>query len=162
MIMRARILALLGTAILLTACDPGSKIAATATKQDDPLPATESQKDFGDYVIYFNAINTDQLTPDIAKQYGIVRSRSQALLNVSLHHKLAGGGTEAVSGAVTASAVNLNGQLKSMTLREIKEDKAVYYIGETPITVTSCAASRVMLSRKSHACFVHPGVIAAG
>ena len=34
--------------------------------------------------------------------------------------------------------------------------------GETPITVTSCAASRVMLSRKSHACFVHPGVIAAG
>ena len=133
MFTRTNVLALLGFAVLLTACDSGNKSLPTA-KQDDPLPSTESQKDFGDYVVYFNAINTDQLTPDIARQYGIVRSKSQALLNVSLHHKLAGGGTEAVSGAVTASAVNLNGQLKSMTLREIKEDKAVYYIGETPIT----------------------------
>lgn len=133
MVMRANVLALLGFAVLLSGCDSGNRTLAT-TRQDDPLPATESQKDFGDYVVYFNAINTDQLTPEIAKQYGIVRSKSQALLNVSIHRKLAGGGTEAVTGAVTASAVNLNAQLKSMTLREIKEDKAIYYIGETPIT----------------------------
>ena len=131
--MRARVLALLGTALLLSACDSGPKLAVT-TKQDDPLPATESQKDFGDYVVYFNAINTDQLTSEIAKQYGIVRSKSQAMLNVSIHKKIPGGGTEAVTGAVTASAVNLNAQLKSMTLREIREDKAIYYIGELPIT----------------------------
>jgi hypothetical protein len=133
MVMRARVLAFLGTAILLSASNSGGKVATTA-KQDDPLPATESQKDFGDYVVYFNALNTDQLTPEIAKQYGIVRSKSQAMLNVSIHKKLPGGGTEAVTGAVTASAVNLNAQLKSMTLREIREDKAIYYIGELPIT----------------------------
>ena len=133
MIIRAHVLALVGISVLLSACDSGSKIAATST-QDEPLPATESQKDFGDYVVYFNAINTDQLTPDIAKQYGIVRSKSQAMLNVSIHRKIAGGGTEAVTGAVTASAVNLNGQLKTMTLREIREDKAIYYIGELAIT----------------------------
>ena len=133
MVTRAQVLALLGIGALLAACDSGTKILST-TKQDDPLPATETQKDFGDYVVYFNALNTDQLTPDIAKQYGIVRSKSQALLNVSIHRKLPAGGTEAVTGAVTASAVNLNGQLKSMTLREIKEDKAIYYIGETPVT----------------------------
>ena len=85
-------------------------------------------------MVYFNAINTNQLTPDIAKQYGIVRSKSQAMLNVSIHRKMQGGGTEAVTGAVTASAVNLNAQLKTMTLREIREDKAIYYIGELPIT----------------------------
>ncbi len=133
MVMLARVLAYLGTALLLSACDSGSNITATS-KQDDPLPATESQKDFGDYVVYFNAINTDQLTPDIAKQYGIVRSKSQAMLNVSIHRKMQGGGTEAVTGAVTASAVNLNGQLKTMTLREIREDKAIYYIGEAAVT----------------------------
>ena len=64
MFTRTNVLALLGFAVLLTACDSGDKSLATA-KQDDPLPATESQKDFGDYVIYFNTINTDQLTPDI-------------------------------------------------------------------------------------------------
>jgi hypothetical protein len=133
MVMRARVLAFIGTAILLSACDSGSKIA-TANKQNDPLPATVTQKDFGNYVLYFNAINTNQLTPDIAKQYGIVRSKSQAMLNVSIHKKSQGGGTEAVTGAVTASAVNLNAQLKSMTLREIREDKAIYYIGELPVT----------------------------
>jgi hypothetical protein len=133
MVMRARVLALVGTAILLSACDSGTKVEATSTK-DEPLPATESQKDFGDYVVYFNAINTDQLTPEIAKQYGIVRSKSQAMLNVSIHRKVAGAPTEAVTGAVTASAVNLNGQLKTMTLREIREDQAIYYIGELPIT----------------------------
>jgi len=133
MVTHARVLALLGTALLISACDSPSKMVMTS-KQDDPLPATESHKDFGDYILYFNAINTDQLTPDIAKQYGIVRSKSQAMLNVSIHRKLQGGGTEAVTGAVTASAVNLNAQLKAMTLREIREDKAIYYIGELPIT----------------------------
>lgn len=133
MVIRVRVLALLGAAVLFSACNSGNKVQTTS-KQDEPLPATESQKDFGDYVVYFNAINTDQLTPEIAKQYGIVRSKSQAMLNVSIHRKVPGGGTEAVTGAVTASAVNLNGQLKNMTLREIREDKAIYYIGELAIT----------------------------
>jgi Domain of unknown function (DUF4426) len=133
MVMRTRVLALLGTAVWLSACDSGSNLDTTST-QEGVLPATESSKDFGDYVVYFNAINTDQLSPDIARQYGIVRSKSQAMLNVSIHRKLENGGTEAVTGAVSASAVNLNAQLKSMTLREIREDKAIYYIGELPIT----------------------------
>ena len=98
------------------------------------MPATEGNKDFGEYVLYFNALNTDQLSPDIAGEYGIVRSKSRAMLNVSIHRKLDNGMTEAVTGAVSASAINLNGQLKTMTLREIREDLAIYYIGELAIT----------------------------
>ena len=56
--------------------------------QEGVLPATESTKDFGEYVLYFNALNTDQLSPDIAREYGIVRSKSRAMLNVSIHRKL--------------------------------------------------------------------------
>jgi hypothetical protein len=63
-----------------------------------------------------------------------VRSKSRALLNVSIHRKLENGQTEAVTGAVSASAINLNGQLKTMTLREIREDTAIYYIGELAVT----------------------------
>jgi hypothetical protein len=35
---------------------------------------------------------------------------------------------------VSASAINLTGQLKTMTLREIREEAAIYYIGELAIT----------------------------
>jgi hypothetical protein len=133
MIGRIRTLACLVLAAGLAACEPTNGIDA-ANAQEGVLPATESSKDFGDYVVYFNALNTDQLSPEIAREYGIVRSKSRAMLNVSIHRKRENGQTEAVTGAVSASAINLNGQLETMTLREIREDVAIYYVGELAIT----------------------------
>ena len=133
MIRRVRMLACLVLAAGIAACEPTGSVDVTST-QDGVLPATESTKDFGEYVLYFNALNTDQLSSDIAREYGIVRAKSRALLNVSIHRKLTNGQTEAVTGTVSASAINLNGQLKAMTLREIREDTAIYYIGELGIT----------------------------
>jgi hypothetical protein len=126
-------LACLILAAALAGCEQANGVDVTNT-QEGVLPATESSKDFGEYVLFFNAINTDQLTPDIAREYGIVRSKSRAMLNVSIHRKRENGTTEAVTGAVSASAINLNGQLKTMTLREIREDLAIYYIGELAVT----------------------------
>jgi hypothetical protein len=134
MSIRLRTLVCLGTALLLAACEPTPTASTMPSTQDDVLPATEGSKDFGDYVVYFSSISTDQLTPDIAREYGIVRSTSRALLNVSIHRKLGAGSTEAVTGAVSASAINLNGQLKGLTLREIREEKAIYYVGELAVT----------------------------
>ena len=133
MFRRIRMLACLTLAMGLAACEPTNGVDAAST-QEGVLPATESLKDFGEYVLFFNALNTDQLSPDIAREYGIVRSKSRALLNVSMHRKHANGQTEAVTGAVSASAINLNGQLRTMTLREVREEAAIYYIGELAIT----------------------------
>jgi hypothetical protein len=133
MVKSMRLLASLVLAAGVAACDPTAGVDATAT-QEAVLPATESSKDFGEYVVYFNALNTDQLTPEIASEYGIVRSRSRAMLNISIHRKHGNGSTEAVTGRVVASATNLNGQLKNMTLREVREEAAIYYIGELAIT----------------------------
>jgi hypothetical protein len=118
MVRRIRTFACLIVVTGLAACDPSTNVDITNT-QEGVLPATESSKDFGDYILYFNALNTDQLSPEIAREYGIVRSKSRALLNVSIHRKQAGAATEAVTGAVSASAINLNGQLKTMTLRDL-------------------------------------------
>jgi hypothetical protein len=133
MVRRICTLACLVLAAALAGCGQANGVDVTNT-QEGVLSATESSKDFGEYVLYFNALNTDQLTPDIAREYGIVRSKSRAMLNVSIHRKNENGTTEAVTGAVSASAINLNGQLKTMTLREIREDLAIYYIGELAIT----------------------------
>lgn len=118
----------------LLGCGPPAPEVDVTNTIEGVLPATESSRDFGDYVVYFNALLTEQLTPDIARQYEIVRSKSRALLNVSIRRKEADGTTTSVTGAVTASAINLNGQLKPMTLREIREEQAIYYIGELAIT----------------------------
>lgn len=133
MVKSMRLLASLVLAAGVAACEPTAGVDVTSA-QEAVLPATESSKDFGEYVVYFNALNTDQLTPDIAREYGIVRSKSRAMLNVSIHRKNGNGATEAVTGTVTASATNLNGQFKSMTLREVREEAAIYYIGELAIT----------------------------
>jgi hypothetical protein len=130
---RLRWLAVLAAAGWLMGCKPAAQVDV-AGAQDGVLPATESHQDFGNYVVYFNALNTDQLTPEIASEYGIVRSKSRAMLNVSIHRKEADGKTVAVTGTVTASAINLTGQLKNMTLREIKEGDAIFYIGELAVT----------------------------
>jgi hypothetical protein len=56
------------------------------------------------------------------------------MLNVSILRKTDGTMGTPVTGSVSASAINLTGQLKSIPLREIEEGAAVYYIGETGIT----------------------------
>ena len=61
-------------------------------------------------------------SPDIAREYGIVRSKSRACSTSAFAASSTTVQTEAVTGAVSASAINLNGQLKTMTLREIRED----------------------------------------
>ena len=94
------------------------------------LASTETSKDFGDYVVHFNALATQQLSPDVAQQHGIIRSKTRALLNVSIIKKEPGTLGRSVSGSVSASAINLTGQLKNITVREIREEDSIYYIGE--------------------------------
>ena len=133
MVARVRILLIVAAAVWLVGCEQRDGAAVTDA-QPGVLPAIEGSKDFGDYIVFFNALNTDQLKPEVAREYEIVRSKSRAMLSVSIHKKGENGQTTAVTGAVTASAANLNGQFKNMTLREIKEGEAIYYIGELPIT----------------------------
>ena len=80
--------------------------------------------------MHFSAQLTDQLPADIAQIYNIVRSKNRAMLNVSVIEE--GTGTP-VTAAVTVKTQNLTGQLKTVTMREIREQEAIYYIGETPV-----------------------------
>ncbi len=118
---------------LLTGCgqSPAPPVSAAAPPLE---PATSSSRDFGNYVLHFNAIRTDTLTPEIAKIYNIARSANRAMLNISLIKKVGGTPGVPVAGRVSAQAVNLNGQFKDLALREIREGDAIYYIGDVPVT----------------------------
>ncbi len=93
-------------------------------------PAAASSADIGDHVVHFSAQSTDQLPPEVARAYGIVRSQNRAMLNVSV---LKEDTSTAVTADVTVRTVNLAGQLKNVTMRKIQEQEAIYYIGETGI-----------------------------
>ena len=97
-------------------------------------PTEDTQKDFDDLEVHYNAIRTDQLTPEVARAYGIERSANQVLLNVAMLTKTPGGAAKPVDGTVSASAHNLNGQLKSLSMRRVQEGPAVYFIGEVGIS----------------------------
>ena len=122
-----RLLIVVALAALAGCEQPSPRTSSNAAAT---INAPESSRDFGDFVVHVNAINTDQLTPEVARQYAIVRSPNRAMLNVSILRKDTGTSGVPVSGRVGASAVNLTGQAKSLELREIREEDAVYYIAE--------------------------------
>lgn len=107
--------------------------ACQQTPDDSALPVTQTSRDFGDYVMHFNALTTDQLTAEIAQRHGIVRSNSRALLNVSILRKEDGTAGVPVAADVEVSASNLTGQLKNVTLKEVREETAVYYLAECAV-----------------------------
>ena len=93
-------------------------------------PAAASDADIGDHIVHFSAQSTDQLPPEVARAYGIVRSKNRAMLNVSILNEST---STAVTADVTVRTVNLAGQLKNVTMRKVQEQEAIYYIGETGI-----------------------------
>jgi len=90
----------------------------------------ENAQDFGDYVVHHNAFTTDSLTPEVAKAYNITRSKNRAMLNVVVLKKVMDTTGEPVAAQASATATNLNAQMRMLKLREIRKDTAIYYIAD--------------------------------
>jgi hypothetical protein len=124
------LLALLSTG--LAGCDSGGLTGRSQQAQ----PTEPTHQDFGNFEVHYNAVRTDELSVDVARAYGIERSGNRVLLNVALLTKATDGKTTPVDGTVTATAYNLNGQLKDLQMRRIQEGSSVYFIGEVGISGT--------------------------
>ena len=111
---------------LVTACGG----AGDSSDVPQAQPAGSSSADIGAHTVHFSALSTDQLPPEIARAYNILRSKNRAMLNVSVIRK---SDAAPVAATVTVKTVNLTGQLKNVTMRQIKEQEAIYYIGETAV-----------------------------
>jgi len=99
------------------------------------LPAIAQQsQDFGDFTVHYNAMRSSMISPEIAKAYGIRRSDSRALINVSILKNAEDNTTNAVTAKISASGRNLTGQTRNVKMREINEgDGAIYYLGELSV-----------------------------
>lgn len=89
----------------------------------------ETETKISGYTIHHNAMTTDSLTPEVAQLYNIQRSKTRGLLTISVLKDQPEATGMPVRAKVTALAANLSSQLKTITLNEVIEGVAVYYIG---------------------------------
>lgn len=120
-------------ALALAACGGPGDNATIPEAQ----PAGATFKDIGAHTVHFSAMTTDTLPPEVARSFNVVRSKNRAMLNVSVIRNDDGKPVEA---DVSVKTVNLTGQLKSVSLRQVSEGNpetdefvAIYYIGDTTV-----------------------------
>jgi hypothetical protein len=127
----------LALAAFALAAAAGTILAGCGSAIDSPprpaSPAATTSTDFGSHELHYNAVRTDALSPEVARAYGIRRSPSRVMLNVALLARSPDGRTEPVDANVTATARNLNGQLKDLQMRRIEDGASVYFVGEVGI-----------------------------
>ncbi len=85
------------------------------------------------FTIHHNAFTADTLTPEIAKSYGLQRSKFRGLLNVSVIKDVPDTTGTPVPADLKAEIILLTGQKSPLIMKEIREGSAIYYIGEFPV-----------------------------
>jgi len=87
-----------------------------------------NEQTVGEYTVHYNLLNTSFIEPNIATQYGIKRSKSIGMLNISVLKKSDNGEETAVISNIFGHGASLAGQVKSLSFKEVKEADAIYYI----------------------------------
>ena len=98
-----------------------------------PFAEAENSTPANGFTIHHNALPVVTLSPEIAKNYGIIRSKYRGLLNVSVIKDIAGTTGQAVTARIEATSRNLIGKIQKIDMREVREGDAIYYLGEFPI-----------------------------
>lgn len=89
----------------------------------------ENMKKLNDLNVHYIAIGSTFLTPEIAKAYGIERSRYKGLVNIAVLDNTQDG-NPAKTVNINGKARNDVGQIKSLDFMEVKEGDAVYYLAQ--------------------------------
>jgi len=90
-------------------------------------------QEFGEYVVHYNAISTNQLVDSMARQYHIERSARRGLLNIAVERKR-DGASSMVGADVSADVSDLTGHRAPIAMRETNEGGDVDYLGEFALT----------------------------
>ncbi|MDX1755139.1 MAG: DUF4426 domain-containing protein [Marinobacter sp.] len=86
--------------------------------------------DFGDYQVHYSVFPSTFLTPEVAAQNQLTRSRAVGILNISILRENDLGGLAPVSGQVEGRVLNDIQQPRFLAFRRIQEGEAVYFISE--------------------------------
>lgn len=105
----------------------------------------ERSQTFGDIEVHFNALSTTELSPDMAKAYKLDRSRNRGMITIAVLKKDKTGVGQPIKAVISASAVNLSSQFTDVTMREIQEEKAIYYLGDYRVSAPDTLKFKVTI-----------------
>ncbi|MHA6791526.1 MULTISPECIES: DUF4426 domain-containing protein [Pseudomonas] len=106
---------------LITACLSVGAMAADVIKG-------ERKEVFGDITVHYNTFNSTFLTPEIAKNAELIRSKQQGVINVSV---LKAG--VPLSAQVSGTVKDLTSQSIPLQFKQVTEQGAIYYIAQYPV-----------------------------
>ncbi len=112
-----------------------------------PTMSTAGEQVFGKYLIHYNAFSSDFLTPEIAKAYGILRSKNRGVINITITENKAGSLPVPVEADIDAVATNEYQKMKDIDLRQINDNGAIYYIAEFSIANQEIISFRINASK---------------
>lgn len=91
----------------------------------------EQKQILGNWEVHYIALNSTFITPAIAKQYSIVRSKYNGLINISVLDKQS---RDARSVVLNGFARNLLGVKKPLNFKQVSEGEAIYYLAVLPFS----------------------------
>lgn len=94
-----------------------------------PNAFAEQKETLGEWDVHYIVVGTPFLTPEVASSYGIVRSKFNALVNISVLDKATG---EAQRVDVSGNAKNLLGNNRQLTFKKVEEGDVIYYLAVLP------------------------------
>lgn len=92
------------------------------------LPA-EQMKKLGSWDVHYIALPATFLTPEIAKEYDIQRSKFNGVINISV---LDSGNQQAQQVTISGIAKDLFGRQRKLEFSQVTEGNAVYYLTTVP------------------------------
>ncbi len=92
---------------------------------------SEQKVQLANWDVHYIAFTSTFLTAEVAKQYKIVRSKFNGVVNISVLNK---DDQSAQSVVMTGSAKNLLGVVKPLSFKEVKEGSAIYYLAVLPFS----------------------------
>lgn len=91
--------------------------------------AAEQKKQLGNWDVHYIAFPATVLTPEIAQQYQLQRSKYNGIINISVLNSTS---QQAQKVGVTGIAKDLQGRQTSLAFSEVIEGDAVYYLAQLP------------------------------
>ena len=91
------------------------------------LSMAEQKQSFGDYDVHYMALTSSELDKDVAKLYGITRSRNLGYMMISVMKNGVSKMPVAWDGKLEAEMSNLIGQKRTLEFTRIQETDALYF-----------------------------------
>lgn len=89
----------------------------------------EQKKQLGNWDVHYMAFAAPMLTPEIAQQYKIQRSKYNAVVNISV---LGSKTQQPEKVLISGIAKDIQGRQVELDFREVTEGAAVYYLAQLP------------------------------